>query len=138
MLDKLLGKQINDTNLKLSMYPGIKYRVVTFAIIILPVPQESHFFLHKGSESISIFLLPLPEFRHHLLGVRLLQEPFYYSLYMQFPSSPNHLSNGYQTRYPKICLLPWLTIRVNAFSHMMWLSSIYTDCYKMNTLFEPN
>lgn len=71
-------------------------REVDFTIIILSMPQEYlsfviSFFI-KLQESISIFLLPLPEFRHQLLIVRLLQEPMYHSLISSLPSTPSILA----------------------------------------------
>ena len=68
-------------------FSRFKKCAVNFAIIISPIPQEylSNVisFLIKPPESISVFLLPLPEFRHHALKVRLLQEPLDSSPYIQ-------------------------------------------------------
>lgn len=94
--------------------PRYKKSAFNLTIIIPPIPREYFsnvisFFL-KPPESIPIFFffLPLPEFRHHPLIVRLLQESLYYSPYIQSPSSLIHLSHGYRTHYSKIWLFPWL------------------------------
>lgn len=93
--NRLMTQLLNSRSgfLYLSSY---NKRKVDLTIIILSMPQEYlsfviSFFI-KLRESISIFLLPLPEFRHQPLIVRLLQEPMYHSLKSNLPCTPSILA----------------------------------------------